>query len=68
MKNSIKTQRKKLRLSQEELAIKASVTRQTINAIENDKYGPSLGLAFKLAYVLQTSIETLFIWKDDQND
>lgn len=68
MKNSIKTQRKKLRLSQEELAIKASVTRQTINAIENDKYDPSLGLAFKLAYVLQTSIETLFIWKDDQND
>ncbi|MCT4397360.1 helix-turn-helix transcriptional regulator [Pediococcus ethanolidurans] len=68
MKNSIKTQRKKLRLSQEELAIKASVTRQTIIAIENDKYDPSLGLAFKLAYVLQTSIETLFIWKDDQND
>lgn len=68
LKNSIKTQRKKLRLSQEELAIKASVTRQTINAIENDKYDPSLGLAFKLAYVLQTSIETLFIWKDDQND
>ncbi len=68
MKNSIKTQRKKLRLSQEELATKASVTRQTINAIENDKYDPSLGLAFKLAYILQTSIETLFIWKDDQND
>lgn len=68
MKNSIKTQRKKLRLSQEKLAIKASVTRQTIIAIENDKYDPSLGLAFKLAYVLQTSIETLFIWKDDQND
>lgn len=68
LKNSIKTQRKKLRLSQEELAIKASVTRQTIIAIENDKYDPSLGLAFKLAYVLQTSIETLFIWKDDQND
>lgn len=49
-------------LSQEELAQKCKVSRQTINAIENDKYDPSLQLAFTLSYVLGLSIEELFIF------
>lgn len=50
-------------LSQEELAQKCRVSRQTINAIENDKYDPSLQLAFTLSRVLGLPIEELFIFK-----
>ena len=52
MENQIKTRRKELGLSQEELARRCGVTRQTINAIENDKYDPTLSLAFSLAALL----------------
>jgi len=60
MQNSIAVRRKKLKLSQAEIAELTKVTRQTINAIENDKYDPSLALAFKLATVLNTKVDTLF--------
>lgn len=60
MKNLIKEKRKEIKLSQNELAEKAGVTRQTINAIENNKYDPSLKLAFDLASILQTSVDELF--------
>lgn len=60
MKNLIREKRKKIKLSQNELAEKAGVTRQTINAIENNKYDPSLKLAFKLASILQISVDELF--------
>lgn len=60
MQNTIKTRRKELGLSQEELARRCGVTRQTINAIENNKYDPSLALAFHLARELQTPLEALF--------
>jgi putative transcriptional regulator len=46
--------------SQADLAEKAGVSRQTINAIETEKYEPSLSLAFRLAAIFQTSIEVLF--------
>lgn len=49
MKNSIREKRKELGLSQEELAKKCGGSRQTINAIENNKYDPTLALAFHLA-------------------
>ena len=52
MKNRIAQLRKKQRYSQAQLAEAAHVTRQTINAIENDKYDPSLGLSFRLAQIL----------------
>ena len=45
MENSIRHRRKELGLSQEELAKKCGVSRQTVNAIENDKYDPTLALA-----------------------
>jgi putative transcriptional regulator len=60
MKNNIGELRKNKRISQEELAIYCNVTRQTINAIENNKYDPSLELAFKLAKVLNSTVDGLF--------
>ena len=71
LKNRIQVERKANGLSQEELAQKCKVSRQTINAIENDKYDPSLQLAFTLSYVLGLPIEELFIFKyerDENND
>jgi putative transcriptional regulator len=47
-------------MTQKELADKVDVTRQTINAVEAAKYSPSLELAFKIAFVFNTSIEDVF--------
>ena len=60
MKNRIKELRRSCRLSQDALAKACGVSRQTINAIENDKYDPTLGLAFQLAFVLGVTVDTLF--------
>ncbi|HBI1188022.1 TPA: helix-turn-helix transcriptional regulator [Staphylococcus aureus] len=60
MKNIIKERRKERNLSQKDLSMKVNVSRQTINAIENNKYDPSLSLAFDLAKALETTIEQLF--------
>lgn len=68
MKNKIQVQRKVKGLSQEELARKCKVSRQTINAIENDKYDPSLQLAFTLSEVLGLPIEELFIFNRERNE
>lgn len=61
MKNRIREMRKALKLSQDELAKLCNVSRQTINSIENDKYDPSLTLAFKLAKHLNTTVDRLFM-------
>lgn len=61
MENIIRNKRKELGLSQEELAKKCGVSRQTVNAIENNKYDPTLALAFCLAKELQITIDELFI-------
>ena len=50
-----------MKISQQELADRCNVTRQTINAIENEKYDPSLQLAFDLAKNLNTTVDKLFI-------
>ena len=63
MDNNIKQYRKENGISQEDLARMCKVTRQTINAIENNKYDPTLSLAFKLAQALQVPIDKLFIFK-----
>lgn len=60
MKNRIRELRKELGYRQEDLALKLGVTRQTINAIENNKYNPTLELAMKLARLLNTRVEELF--------
>jgi putative transcriptional regulator len=61
MKNKIAFYRKKLNLTQEELAQLAGVTRQTIIVLEQGKYNPSLELAYKITKALrQKQIETVF--------
>jgi len=61
MKNNIKQLRKAAGLRQEDLAKQLGVSRQTIVAIENDKYNPTLELAMKMAKLLETTVEHLFI-------
>ncbi len=61
--NSIQEERVKKNLTQEELAKKVSVTRQTIIAIEKGNYTPSLLLAMKLAKIFDITVEKLFIIK-----
>ncbi|MEK3936858.1 helix-turn-helix transcriptional regulator [Sporosarcina sp. FSL W7-1349] len=61
MKNLIKTYREQRGLSQGKLADLCDVSRQTINAIENDKYDPSLQLAFDLARILGVRVDELFL-------
>ncbi|MCZ8534786.1 helix-turn-helix transcriptional regulator [Psychrobacillus psychrodurans] len=60
MENIIKRARKDKKVSQDELAKLCGVSRQTINAIENNKYDPSLVLAFQLAKNLSLTIDELF--------
>jgi len=60
MKNRLRVLRAEQNWSQAELAKRAEVSRQTINAIETGKYDPSLPLAFKLANIFNTSIEAVF--------
>ncbi|MBY0097942.1 helix-turn-helix transcriptional regulator [Mesobacillus maritimus] len=65
MKNHIREKRKAEKLSQVELAKLCHVSRQTINAIENNKYDPTLQLAFNIAAVLNTTVDELFINESD---
>lgn len=60
VENIIRTKRKELGLSQEELAKRCGVSRQTVNAIENNKYDPTLTLAFSLAKELHVTVDELF--------
>ncbi len=60
MENIIRMRRKALGLSQKELAKRCGVSTQTVNAIENNKYDPTLALAFRLAGALQLLVDALF--------
>ena len=62
--NRVKEFRKRLGISQLELAKDIGVSRQTINMIENDKYNPTLELCLNLAHSLQTDLNNL-LWEDD---
>ena len=61
MKNNIKVERAIKGLTQEDLAKKVSVSRQTINAMEANKYVPSTVLALKIARVFNKPVEEIFI-------
>ena len=61
MRNKLKVYRAMHNLTQEQLAEKIGVTRQTVIAIESNKYLPSLGLAFKIANVFDVRVEEIFI-------
>jgi len=60
MKNRIKELRAKYNLTQEDLAKKVGVRRETIVFLERDKYNPSLYLAYKVAKALKVTIDELF--------
>ena len=64
MKNNIKQLRKSEGLRQEDMARILGVSRQTIIAIENDKYNPTLELAMKIARLLRIHVEEIFILED----
>ncbi|WP_239615543.1 helix-turn-helix transcriptional regulator [Cohnella mopanensis] len=64
LENTIKVQRARMNLTQEQLAEWVGVTRKTINTIENGKFIPSTKLAIKLARVFGVPVEELFILKD----
>jgi len=63
MNNKLKVYRAIHDLTQEDLADKLDVTRQTIIAIEKGKYSPSLELAFKIAKLFEAKIEDVFLYK-----
>ena len=60
MKNRLRELRSAKEWSQGDLAEKLAVSRQTINAIETEKYDPSLPLAFKIAKLFKLSVEEIF--------
>lgn len=60
MRNDLKARRAERRWSQAELGTALGVSRQTVVAIENDKYDPSLPLAFKIAALFECPIEEIF--------
>lgn len=69
MKNRLREERAARGLSQGELAERMDVSRQTINAVEADKYDPSLPLAYKLAAFFDMPAERLFLnpYRDQQD-
>jgi putative transcriptional regulator len=60
LRNTIKLQRSKLALTQEQLADRVKVSRKTVNTIENGKFIPSTVLALQLAHALDVTVEELF--------
>jgi len=68
VKNRLRILRAERRWSQAELGERLSVSRQTINAIENGKYDPSLPLAFKMAHLFALPIEEIFIPTEEELD
>jgi putative transcriptional regulator len=65
MKNRLKVARAELDITQEELAKRIGVSRQTINAVESGKYIPSTVLALKMAQVFGKSVEEIFMLEDE---
>jgi len=65
VKNKLRVLRAERNWSQAKLADELNVSRQTINAIENGKYDPSLPLAFKMARLFEMPIEAIFEPEED---
>ena len=64
MKNNLKIERARINITQGELAELVGVSRQTINAMEANKYVPSTVLALKIALILKKSVEDIFILEE----
>ena len=69
MKNHLREYRERQGWSQGELARRLGVSRQTVNAVETDKYDPSLPLALRMAKLFGVSVPDLFIddWEPEQD-
>ena len=65
MKNTIRVARAEQRMTQQELADKVDVSRQTINAIESGKFVPSTVLALKIAHTFEKSVEEIFFLEEE---
>lgn len=65
MKNRLEELRKQRGIRQEELADQLMVSRQTIGALENGRYNPSILLAFKIARFFDRAIEDIFIYEEE---
>ena len=66
MKNRLEEIRKERGIKQEELAAALEVSRQTIGSLENERYNPSIVLAFKLARYFDMRIEDIFIYEEEK--
>ena len=66
MKNRLRVLRAERDWSQQDLADKLSVSRQTINSIETEKYDPSLPLALKIGRLFEQCVEKIFMLEDVQ--
>jgi putative transcriptional regulator len=64
MKNKLKGLRTKKGVSQNDLALALSVSRQTINSIENGKFDPSLTLAMKMTRYFELPLDEIFVYED----
>ena len=65
MKNKIEAIRKEQGILQEEFAKAMGVSRQTISSLENGRYNPSIGLAYKIAKFFGRTIEEVFIFEEE---
>jgi putative transcriptional regulator len=66
MENKIESLRGDLGWTQQELADQAGVSRQTIISLENGRYNPSILLAFRLAKIFNQTIESIFIYNNEE--
>ncbi len=68
MKNRLEELRLQNGWTQQELADRVEVSRQTIISLENGRYNPSILLAFRLARIFNSSIETIFIYTEENDN
>jgi putative transcriptional regulator len=66
MTTRLKEFRSNIGLTQEELAVRVGVRRETVIFLEKGKYNPSLRLAYRTAMVLETTVEKLFSFEDEE--
>lgn len=65
MRNTIKVERAKKDMTQQDLAEAVGVSRQTINSIESQKYTPSTVLSLKIARIFETTVDAIFELEED---
>lgn len=66
MENRLRDLREQQGITQEELAARVNVSRQTIISLEKGKYNPSIGLAYSLARIFKLPIESVFIFEEGE--